>query len=99
VRRTGVFKTAITSIGPGIKLIGTAELLDIGVQGIGSVESRALPGVNGVGLPIAGRFALPIAKSYDRVGAIFTCFEAIISWSVHCERQIGSINFDCVIPV
>jgi hypothetical protein len=99
VCRTGVFRTAIASIGPGIKLIGTTELLDIGIQGIGSVEGRALARVNCVSLSVARRFALPIAKCHDRVRTVFTRFEAIISWSVNSECQIRSIHFNGIIAI
>jgi hypothetical protein len=74
-------------------------LFDIGIQRIGAVESRALAGVYRVGLAIACCFALSIAEGYDRVGAIFACFEAIISGTVNVECQVGSIHFNSIIPV
>ena len=57
LRRARIIVTMIAAVGPGIKLVGLADLFDIGVQRVGSAEIATLSGMQSIGLPVAGGFS------------------------------------------
>jgi hypothetical protein len=97
--RTGTFIAMIATVAPGIKLIGVVVIFNVGVQRIGAAKCSSLSGVDGVGLTVAGRLALSIARTDCGVGAVFACLQAVVTWPIDGKRQIRSIDFVSIILV
>jgi hypothetical protein len=70
-----------------------ANLIDFRVQRIGSPKRNALPLVNRVALPVAGRLTFSLANRHNGVVTVFRRLDSIASGPLDHECLVGRINF------
>jgi hypothetical protein len=77
-----------------IEIVGTTDLLHVGVELIGADEGGGLFGMNGVGLAAAGDFAFT-ADYGDNCGVtVFVDGDAIRSGTKDGKGEIGRVNLE-----
>ena len=97
--RPRVFIALIAAVAPIIEVVRSTEILDLGIQRIGSIESGALARMQCVGFPVAGRFAFTLANANHGVTSILTRFHTVSSRLENRECLIGSVDLKRIIRV
>src|SRR5579863_5656756 len=69
--RARVIPAIIAAVCPGVEPIGLSDLLDVGVERVGSAKGSALSGVHVIGLPITCGLALAFVNGDNSIAAVF----------------------------
>jgi hypothetical protein len=97
--RGGILVTALTGIGPVIKIVGTPDLIHFCVQRIGAGEGKALTGTHRVALTVASGFAFSLAYRYHGGVAVFGSVHTVMAGRADGKGLVGGVDFEHIVTV